>query len=110
MSSPLAQRVCTPVRPGTPPLSDQQVSALLAELGGGWEVAEDNRLYKEFGFKDFAEALAFVNRVGAVAEEQDHHPDITLAWGKATLTLWTHSIGGLSENDFILAARADGVL
>ena len=75
----------------------------------GWTVVNEHHLEKEYRFKDFAEALAFVNRLGAVAEAEGHHPDIFLTWGRVSVTLWTHSIGGLSEKDFVLAARADAV-
>jgi 4a-hydroxytetrahydrobiopterin dehydratase len=75
----------------------------------GWTLVNEHHLEKEYRFKDFAEALAFVNRLGEAAEAQGHHPDIFLTWGRVTVTLWTHSVGGLSENDFTLAARADAV-
>jgi len=75
----------------------------------GWTVVNEHHLEKEYKFKDFAEALAFVNRLGAVAEAEGHHPDIFLTWGRVSVTLWTHSIGGLSEKDFVLAAKADAV-
>jgi 4a-hydroxytetrahydrobiopterin dehydratase len=75
----------------------------------GWTVVNEHHLEKEYKFKDFAEALAFVNRLGAVAEAEGHHPDIFLTWGRVSVTLWTHSIGGLSEKDFALAAKADAV-
>ena len=72
-----------------------------------WEVADEHHLHRIFKFPDFKQALNFVNRVGAAAEEQGHHPDILLAWGKAEITLWTHSVNGLTERDFILAAKID---
>ena len=75
----------------------------------GWTLVNEHHLEKEYRFKDFAEALAFVNRLGEAAEAEGHHPDIFLAWGRVSVTLWTHSIGGLSEKDFTLAARADAV-
>jgi len=79
---------------------------LLAELGNGWTVL-DNRLRKAYTFTDFAGALAFVNKVGAIAEAEDHHPDVMLSWGRVVIELWTHSVKGLSENDFICAAKFD---
>ncbi|HEY2824317.1 MAG TPA: 4a-hydroxytetrahydrobiopterin dehydratase, partial [Gemmatimonadales bacterium] len=79
----------------------------LAELGGGWRAVDQHHLEKEYAFKNFLEALAFTNKVGALAEAQGHHPDIYLAWGKVRITTWTHSINGLSEADFVLAAKAD---
>lgn len=72
-----------------------------------WTVTDEHHIQREFKFPDFKQALDFVNRVGAVAEEQGHHPDILLTWGKAAITLWTHSINGLSESDFIMAAKID---
>ena len=75
-----------------------------------WNVIEDHHLEREFSFPDFATALAFVNRVGALAEEMDHHPDIHLSWGKVIVSVWTHSAGGLTDKDFALARGADGLL
>ena len=75
-----------------------------------WTVIEDHHLEREFSFPDFATALAFVNRVGALAEEMDHHPDIHLSWGKVVVSVWTHSAGGLTDKDFALARGADGLL
>lgn len=86
----------------------------LAQIGEGWELAEVSPrvtgLRKTYRFKDFAEALAFVNRVGAIAEEQGHHPDVALAWGRVTVAVWTHKIKGLTESDFIFAAKCDRAL
>ena len=90
-----------------PPLTADAIVSLLGQLGGGWRAVEDHHLEKEYRFKDFAEALAFTNKVGAIAEEQGHHPDIYLAWGTVGLKIWTHKIDGLTESDFVLAAKAD---
>ena len=90
-----------------PPLTADAIVSLLGQLGGGWRAVEDHHLEKEYRFKDFAEALAFTNKVGAIAEEQGHHPDIYLAWGTVGLKIWTHKIDGLTESDFILAAKID---
>ncbi len=73
----------------------------------GWNVIQEHHLAKTFTFPDFREALKFVNRVGELAEEQGHHPDLLLAWGKVEITIWTHKINGLTESDFILAAKID---
>lgn len=100
----LAKRQCQPCRADTPRVSGEAQGALLAELGGGWELAGE-RLRRDFRFPDFAAGLAFVNRIGEVAEREQHHPDILLAWGRVSVEIWTHAIGGLSENDFILAAK-----
>jgi 4a-hydroxytetrahydrobiopterin dehydratase len=109
----LAARSCIPCKAGTPPVAGDELTGLLAQLSG-WsaESAQDGsrRLVKQYRFPDFRQALAFVNRVGELAEQEGHHPDIELGWGRVKLTLWTHSIGGLSENDFILAAKADRAL
>jgi len=103
----LAEKECVPCRGGVPPMNEQEASELLAKLGGGWQVVDGQRLEKEFRFKNFREALAFTNRVGELAETQGHHPDIHLSWGRVALTIWTHKIKGLTESDFILAAKAD---
>jgi 4a-hydroxytetrahydrobiopterin dehydratase len=102
----LASRECVPCRGGVPPLRQAEIENLLRELKG-WEVIEGHHLRKIFEFKNFREALSFVNRVGELAEAQGHHPDILLAWGRAEITIWTHKIDGLTESDFILAAKID---
>ncbi|UCF41609.1 MAG: 4a-hydroxytetrahydrobiopterin dehydratase [Gemmatimonadota bacterium] len=107
--SELAQKHCVPCRGGVPPLRSDQIAALLAILGSGWRVVDEHHLEKEYDFEDFAQGLAFTNRVGAVAEEEGHHPDIYLSWGTVGLKIWTHKIDGLTESDFILAAKADTV-
>lgn len=108
--SDLASKHCVPCRGGVPPLRDDEVERLLGRLGGGWKVVAGHHIEKEYAFDDFAHALAFVNRVGAIAEREGHHPDIHLAWGLVRLSIWTHKIDGLTESDFILAARADEAL
>ncbi|MEE8161541.1 MAG: 4a-hydroxytetrahydrobiopterin dehydratase [Acidobacteriota bacterium] len=104
----LAQKTCVPCRGGTPPLTAEEIKPL-ADQVPGWEVVENHHLEKSYRFEDFKSALDFVNRVGELAEEQDHHPDLYLAWGKVDITTWTHKIDGLSESDFILAAKINGV-
>ena len=81
--------------------------ALERELGSGWTLVKEHHLEKSFAFPDFARGLAFVDRVGALAEAEGHHPDLHLAWGKVTVEIWTHKIDGLTESDFILAAKID---
>jgi len=103
----LAGKRCAPCEGGIAPLTGAELRKLKQALGRGWDVVEEHHLTKEFKFKNFAEALQFTNLVGAVAEHQGHHPDIALAWGKVGITLWTHAIGGLSENDFVLAAKIE---
>jgi 4a-hydroxytetrahydrobiopterin dehydratase len=105
--SELAGKECIPCRGGIPPLSESESIALLGKLGNDWRVVDNHHLEKEFEFTDFRQALDFTNRVGELAEAQGHHPDIHLAWGKVRLTIWTHKIDGLTESDFILAAKAD---
>lgn len=87
-----------------------ELKQLLEKLGNGWQVVEEHHLKKHYGFKNFREALAFRNKVGELAEIQGHHPDIALSWGKVDLTVWTHKIKGLTESDFIFAAKADTLL
>jgi len=105
--SELASKQCVPCRGGVPPLKGKELRELCAELAGGWRVVDEHHLEKEYKFKDFREALAFTNRVGEIAEREGHHPDIHLGWGKVKLSIWTHKIDGLTESDFILAAKAD---
>jgi 4a-hydroxytetrahydrobiopterin dehydratase len=104
----LTQKKCIPCKGGIPPLSSEEIKPLYAQLSG-WKVIENHHLEKEYRFKDFKEALAFVNKVGALAESEGHHPDIQLSWGRVGITLWTHKINGLSESDFILAAKCDAL-
>jgi len=89
-----------------PSLTPAEYEPLLCQLEG-WSVVDDHHLHKDFVFENFADALAYTNAVGAIAEEQGHHPDIYLAWGKVGITIWTHKIDGLTEGDFILAAKCD---
>ena len=104
--SGLASRECVPCRGGVPPLTRDQIVPLLKELKG-WEVVGEHHLKKVLKFANFREAQEFVNRVGNLAEEQGHHPDICFGWGRAEITIWTHKIDGLTESDFILAAKID---
>jgi 4a-hydroxytetrahydrobiopterin dehydratase len=104
--SDLAAKTCVPCRGGVPPLRGEELVKLRAQLEG-WSVIDEHHLEKNYTFPDFRHALDFTNRVGALAEEQDHHPDIYLAWGKVGIRIWTHKIDGLTESDFILAARID---
>jgi 4a-hydroxytetrahydrobiopterin dehydratase len=103
----LAQENCIPCRGGVTPLKGEELDALQEKLGNGWQIINEHHLEKEYIFADFRQALDFTVKVGEVAENQGHHPDIYLAWGKVKLTIWTHKIDGLTESDFILAAKAD---
>jgi 4a-hydroxytetrahydrobiopterin dehydratase len=98
---------CVPCKGGVPPLEGAELDGLLDSLGNGWQVVGGHHLEKEFRFRNFREALEFTNRVGDLAEQQRHHPDIFLAWGVVRLTIWTHAIDGLTESDFVFAAKAD---
>lgn len=105
--SKLALKECIPCKGGIPPLKGKALTSLLAELGNEWQVIAEHHLEKEFRFKNFRDALDFTNSVGEIAEKQGHHPDIYLAWGKVKLLIWTHKIDGLTESDFIYAAKTD---
>lgn len=104
--SSLAEKTCVPCRGGVPPLKGAELQKLSRQVDG-WGVVEEHHIKKNFKFPDFRTALAFVNKVGELAEAQSHHPDIYLAWGKVEVTIWTHKIDGLTESDFILAAKID---
>jgi len=110
MARDLASMECVPCRGGVPPLTHEEIAPYLADLGNDWEVVEDHHLRKTFRFANFREALDATNRVGELAEEIGHHPDIELAWGRVGLTIWTHKIDGLNEADFVFAAKADRVM
>ncbi len=104
--SELASKACVPCRGGVPPLQGEELKRLGSQVDG-WNVVDEHHLERSFKFPDFKTALAFTDRVGELAEEQGHHPDIFLSWGKVTVTIWTHKINGLTESDFILAAKID---
>jgi len=104
--SELAEKTCVPCRGGVPPLTAEETRPLQAQVKD-WSVVNDHHIERQFKFKDFKTALDLVNKVGAIAEEQGHHPDIFLAWGKVEVRIWTHKIDGLTESDFILAAKID---
>ncbi len=104
--STLASKDCVPCRGGTPALKGNELHTFSHQLPN-WKVVNEHHITRTFTFPDFKQALEFVNRVGDVAEEQGHHPDILLTWGKAEITLWTHKIDGLTESDFIIAAKVD---
>jgi 4a-hydroxytetrahydrobiopterin dehydratase len=106
----LAEKECVPCKGGVPPLKGEALARLERELGGHWKVVEEHHLEKEYKFDNFREALRFTNKVGELAEAQNHHPDIYLTWGKAKLTIWTHRVNGLTESDFVLAAKADRLM
>ena len=103
----LAKKQCIPCQGGVPPLAGGELRRLSEELGNRWQVVDGHHLEKTFSFPDFNGALLFTNRIGALAEEQDHHPEISFSWGWVKIVLWTHKIDGLTESDFIWAAKAD---
>lgn len=109
MSEALSQKKCLPCQGGIPPLDQARSEELLKELGTDWEIVQYHHLKKEFSFSNFKEALEFTNQVGEIAETENHHPDIYLAWGKVIITIWTHKIDGLNESDFILAAKINQI-
>lgn len=102
----LTKMQCVPCSGGVPRLDEQEIKRLMAELSG-WEVVEGHHLRKYYPFSDFRSSLDLVNRVGELAEREGHHPDIRFGWGYAEISIWTHKIEGLSESDFILAAKID---
>jgi 4a-hydroxytetrahydrobiopterin dehydratase len=106
MTQNLADQKCVPCKGGVPPLKGEELREL-HRLVPEWIVTQEHHIHREYRFPDFKQALEFVNRVGAVAEEEGHHPDILLGWGKAEITLWTHKIDGLTLSDFIMAAKID---
>ena len=108
MVESLADRSCVPCKGGTPPLNTEQSAALLSQLKG-WQLEDDRRLRKAYRFKNWIEAVDFVNAITPVAEAEGHHPDLNVSWGKVEAVLWTHKIGGLSESDFVMAAKLDRI-
>jgi 4a-hydroxytetrahydrobiopterin dehydratase len=105
----LATKECVPCKGGVPPLKGEELSKLHNQLDNQWQVINEHHLEKEFTFKNFREALEFTKQVGELAESQGHHPDIFLAWGKTKITICTHKIDGLTESDFVLAAKIDAM-
>ena len=106
----LAGKTCVPCRGGVPPMTKPEAEKMLAAVPD-WKLEQNaTRVSRRFEFEDFRKAMEFVNRVADVAEEEQHHPDIAIHWNKVDLVLWTHKIGGLHENDFILAAKVDQLL
>lgn len=103
----LIKKKCIPCEGGTPPFDQEKIKEYLAQLKSDWEVLENRKIRKEFKFKDFLGAIAFVNKVAEIAEQEDHHPDIHISYRKVLIELWTHAVGGLSENDFIVAAKIE---
>ena len=107
MNDKLASRKCKPCKEGSPPLKGDRIAEYARAIDDQWCIVQEHHLEKEFKFRDFKDALAFVNRVGEIAEAEGHHPEIWFTWGKVRLKIWTHKVDGLTESDFILAAKAD---
>jgi len=103
----LSEKKCVPCRETTSPLKGDYLKTFYSQINPEWKLEEEHHLERTFKFKNFKEALAFTNEIGALAEEEGHHPDISLSWGRVTLKLFTHKIKGLSEADFIFAAKCD---
>ena len=107
MPNLLCKKKCTACQGGVPALQGEELAKLAQQLGGGWDVVNEHHLEKEFQFDTYQEALDYTYKLGVIAEEEGHHPELLLAWGKVRVTIYTHKVGGLTENDFILAAKYD---
>ena len=103
----LAEKNCIPCQGGTPPLESAAINPLLLQLGPGWSLNAHGHLAREYAFKDFLGSMQFANKIAEIAEQQGHHPDLKIAWGKCGVEIWTHKINGLTESDFYLAAKID---
>lgn len=103
----LAQHECVPCKGEDSPLSGETLQELYSDLGSDWVMVSEHHLEKEYSFDGYSPAVDFANAVAGVAEEQDHHPDILLAWGKVKVSIWTHKVGGLTPNDFYFAAKVE---
>ncbi len=103
----LATQECLPCTGGVPALKGTALETLKRKLGQDWSVVDEHHLEKEFTFDDFRQALDFTNRIGEIAEQQNHHPALLTEWGKVTVSWWTHTVRGLHLNDFIMAAKTD---
>lgn len=103
----LGKKKCKPCEGGTPPLDEKEISEYMTQIQDGWKVSENKKILKEYSFEDFGHTMDFVNKVAELAEDEGHHPDMHVSYGKVMIELSTHSIGGLSENDFILAFKID---
>lgn len=108
--SELAKKACVPCQGGVPPLNGDQLDPLIAQLDSQWKLVNEHHLERELGFPDFKEALDFVNKAGETAEQEGHHPDLKLGFGYVHITVFTHKIDGLTESDFIFAAKVDELL
>lgn len=105
----LVNKLCIPCQGGTPPLTDKEVETLLKELDNGWMLNDMGHLYKEYPLEGFMEPMGFANKIAELAEKEGHHPDLKISWGICALEIWTHKINGLTESDFILAAKIEAI-
>lgn len=103
----LSKKKCIPCHGGIPPLEQKEINKLLSELPSKWLINELGHLYKIYTFLNFVDAMSFANKITDIAEQEDHHPDLTISYGKCTVEIWTHKINGLTESDFVLAAKID---
>ena len=103
----LAQKECVPCKGGVPPLKGDALQKLYAELGSDWKLVNEHHLEREYKLKDWTEAMALANKVSDIAEQQNHHPDLCVGWGQVNVTIWTHKIDGLTESDFVFAAKVE---
>ena len=108
--SDLTEQKCIPCTGDVPPLDKGEQDRLLEQVGEIWKIIDEHHLSAHFSFPNFVQALAFTNSIGKIAEEEGHHPDILLSWGRVGVSIWTHKIDGLTKSDFILAAKIDGLL
>lgn len=107
MESPLITKKCEPCKGGTQPMNEEEIQKYLGMLSNTWSVIEGKKIKYQFKFKSFKDSIAFINKVAEIADEEGHHPDIYVFYNKVVIELWTHAIGGLSLNDFILAAKIE---
>lgn len=103
----LADQKCVPCRGGVPPMDETRAKELLPELDEGWRLNAEGHLEREYRLRNFSEAMSLANKVADIAEQEGHHPDLYIAWGKCKVEIWTHKIKGLTESDFYFAAKAD---
>ena len=109
MENDLSKKKCVPCEGGTPPLTKEEIGQFQNKINNSWELIEGDKIEREWKFEDFKETIEFVNKVADISEEEGHHPDISVHYNKVKLTLWTHAIGGLHENDFILASKINNI-
>ncbi len=110
MNSDLTQKKCVPCEDGTQPLKTDDIQLFASQISEEWEVIEEKKIKRVFTFKNFSQAMKFANTVAGIAEEENHHPNLSISWGRVEISITTHAINGLSENDFILASKVDKIV